>query len=128
MHDYPITRYIGFAIIALAVLEVLEITNFKPLFLLGFSFSALLLTFVVLFVIIGYKQMKSQFARYLVEQEMADLAGKIYKQDNITSVGNGKYRADGYDIYLDQYITIIFAKKKVDGQTRNAVITMYPYK
>lgn len=45
-HDYPITRYIGFAIIALAVLEVLEITNFKPLFLLGFSFSALLLTFV----------------------------------------------------------------------------------
>ncbi len=46
MHDYPITRYIGFAIIALAVLEVLEITNFKPLFLLGFSFSALLLTFV----------------------------------------------------------------------------------
>lgn len=109
-------------------MEVLEITNFKPLFLLGFSFSALLLTFVVLFVIIGYKQMKSQFARYLVEQEMADLAGKIYKQDNITSVGNGKYRADGYDIYLDQYITIIFAKKKVDGQTRNAVITMYPYK
>jgi len=73
-------------------------------------------------------EMKSQFARHLVEQEMADLAGKIYKQDNITSVGNGKYRADGYDIYLDQYITVIFAKKKVDGQTRNAVITMYPYK
>lgn len=73
-------------------------------------------------------EMKSQFARHLVEQEMADLAGKIYKQDNITSVGNGKYRADGYDIYLDQYITVIFVKKKVDGQTRNAVITMYPYK
>lgn len=46
MHDYPITRYIGFAIIVLAVLEVFDITNFKPLFLLGFSFSALFLTFV----------------------------------------------------------------------------------
>ncbi|WP_320940045.1 hypothetical protein [Lysinibacillus capsici] len=70
--------------------------------------------------------LKSQFARHLVEQEMADLAGKIYKQDNITFVGNGKYRADGYDIYLNQYITVIFVKKKVDGQTRNSVITMYP--
>ena len=46
LYSYPITRYMGFAIIVLAVLEVFNITTFKPLFLLGFSFSALLLTVV----------------------------------------------------------------------------------
>ena len=46
MYNYPITRYMGFAIIILAVIDLFSVSLLPPVVLLGFSVSALLLTII----------------------------------------------------------------------------------
>lgn len=73
-------------------------------------------------------QRKSQFSKQLTAVGMANVAGGIISQGNVTPTPNGNYRAEGFDISLNQYVRVIFYYKKFNNTTTKRVVTMYPYK
>lgn len=73
-------------------------------------------------------QKKSQFSRDLTRAEMADIAANVIAGGKSTKLSNGNYKAEYFDISLNQYVRVIYYTKVEDRKTYKYVVTMYPYK
>lgn len=72
-------------------------------------------------------QSKSQFSRSFTHKEMAQIAGGVVAMGkNVAVTGTNKYKAEYFDISLNQNVRVIYVKKMFNSREYKSVITMYP--
>ena len=71
---------------------------------------------------------KSQFSSYNDRANMATVAGQVIANATPVKLSNGNYRAEFFNIMMNQYVRVLYYKKVENNTTYKIVITMYPIK